>query len=142
MIRPLKFIPENKSCARLLREFQVENISVAAVVDEYGGTAGIITMDDLVDEVFGEVAGEGKIRRQNQNTWLMDAGVELDLLESELGLSFGEVEAETLAGYILGKTGRIPGKNAQIDFEGFRIEIVQVSLKRIERVKLIITSKV
>lgn len=135
--RPLRFVPENKSCARLLREFQKDNISIAVVVDEYGGTAGVVTMDDLVEEVFGEVEPVGGIRALNDHTWLLDAKTEIDMIEEVLGFPEIPTEAETIAGLVLEKTGSIPAKGDRIAFENFRIEIIRVSKKRIIQVKLI-----
>ncbi len=136
-IRPVRFVPENKSCAALLREFQDENITVAVVVDEYGGTAGIVTLDDLVDEVFGEVEEEGQIRALNDHTWLLDARVELDMLEEQLGLDFGASEAETLAGFVLEQTGTIPKPGHKLDFNTIHLEVIEASAKRISKIKLI-----
>ncbi len=136
--RPLRFVPENKSCARLLREFQQEKITLAVVVDEYGGTAGVVTMDDLVEEVFGESGFPGGIRALNDHTWLLDAKIEIDMMEDLLGFPEVQTEAETIAGLILEKTGAIPVKGEQIEFDGFRIEIMRASGKRIIQVKLIL----
>ncbi len=135
--RPLRYVPENKSCARLLREFQNEKITLAVVVDEYGGTAGVITMDDLVEEVFGEAEPEGGIKALNDHTWLLDARTEIDMLEEMLDLPEIQTEAETIAGLILEKSGSIPAEGEQFKFNRFRIEIVRASSNRIIQVKLI-----
>jgi len=135
--RPLRYVPENKSCAQLLREFQRDNISLAVVVDEYGGTAGLVTMDDLIEEVFGEVEPLGQVKALNQHTWLLDARIEIDLLEELLDISFEDIQLETVAGLILEKTGTIPAEGARIEFTNFRIEIVRATRKRILKVKLI-----
>ncbi len=136
--RPLRYVPENKSCARLLREFQNEKISLAVVVDEYGGTAGVVTMDDLVEEVFGEAEPEGGIKALNDHTWLLDAKTEIDMIEEILDLPDMQTEAETIAGLILEKSGSIPAEGEQIEFGAFRIEIMRASSKRIIQVKLIL----
>ncbi len=137
LVRPVRYVPENKSCARLLREFQADSITVAVVLDEYGGTAGIVTMDDLVDEVFGEVEAEGQIRVLNDHTWILDARIKLDVLEAQFNFNFADSEAETLAGYVLEQTGSIPEPGREIEFEHFRIEITRATPKRISEVKLI-----
>ena len=133
----LRIVPENKSCASLLRELQKDNISLAVVVDEYGGTAGVVTMYDLIDEVFGEFENEGQIRALNQSTWLLDAKVELDQLIKTIDLVFDERNTETIAGLILDKIGRIPENGERIEFDDFRIDIVDASNKQINKVKLI-----
>ncbi len=134
----LKHIPENKSCAQLLKEFQQNNISLAVVVDEFGGTDGVITMDDLIDEVMGEPEPVGHVKALNQHTWLLDARIELDQLEGITGLSFEGIQAETIAGFILEKTGQIPRAGAVMQFEGFRLEVTKSSGKQINQIKLIL----
>ncbi len=137
LVRPVSYVPDNKSCAQLLREFQSKNITVAVVLDEYGGTAGIVTMDDLIDEVFGEVEAEGQIRTLNDHTWLLDARIELDILESQFELNFEDSEAETLAGYILEQTGSIPETGQEVEFDQFRIQVTKATPNRIFEIKLI-----
>ncbi|MEJ2054888.1 MAG: hemolysin family protein, partial [Calditrichaceae bacterium] len=142
IIKQVPFVPDNKNCLELLREFQDKNISTAIVLDEYGGTAGMVTTDDLIEEVFGEFQQAGEITPQikalNNFTWLVDAKVELDELTDLFGLEFEETESETLAGYILEKTGKIPKNEEICVFEQFRIEIIEASEKRIEKVKIIL----
>lgn len=134
---PLEVVPEMKSCAKLMKEFQQNNITIAMVVDEYGGTAGVVTMDDLIDEVFGEVESEGQIKALNQHTWLLDGSVELDIISEFLELRLDNIQNETIAGFVLEKTGSIPNEGAFIEFPDFRIEIIRASHKRIKQVKLI-----
>lgn len=140
-IKLARFVPDNKSCLELLKEFQSENISTAIVLDEYGGTAGIITTDDLIEEVFGEFQQIGEITPQlralNDFTWLVDARIELDELSELLDMDFRRAESETLAGFLLDKMGRIPKVDEIEYFKNFRVEIVQASDKKIEQVKII-----
>jgi len=135
--RVLQVVPQSKSCAKLMREFQKNNTTIAVVVDEYGGTAGVVTMYDLIDEVFGEVEPVGQIKALNQHTWLLDGLVEVDILSELLDLSLDNIQAETIAGLVLEKTGSIPAEGTRIEFVGFRIDIVHSSLNRILKVKLI-----
>lgn len=140
IIHPLKYVPENKSCARLLKEFQRDNITVALVVDEYGGTAGLITMDDLIEEVFGDLyrqTGDPQIKALNEHTWLIDARYELDALNERLHLNLSAGESETLAGMILEHMGRIPRAGEVLHVGGIRLEIVKASKNRILQIKLI-----
>jgi putative hemolysin len=142
IMREVSFVPENKSCLLLLREFQTRNISSAIVLDEYGGTAGIVTTDDLIEELFGEFQQAGEltpqIRALNSFTWLVDARMELDELGELLKIDFPAIEEETLAGFLLRHLGRIPKADEVKVFKNFRIEIVQASPKKIEKVKIIL----
>ena len=142
IMREVTFVPENKSCLQLLREFQTRNISSAIVLDEYGGTAGIVTVDDLIEELFGEFQQAGEltpqIRALNSFTWLVDARMELEELGELLKIDFPVIEEETLAGFLLRHLGYIPKADEVKVFKNFRIEIVQASPKKIEKVKIIL----
>ncbi|HEM49413.1 MAG TPA: HlyC/CorC family transporter, partial [Caldithrix sp.] len=143
ILRQVPFVPDNKNCLELLREFQDNNISTAIVLDEYGGTAGMITTDDLFEEVFGVFTQIGELTPQikalNKFTWIIDAKVELDELADLIGINFEPTESETLAGYILENQGKIPKTEEILEFNKFRIEILEASDKRIEKVKLILS---
>lgn len=142
ILKQIPFIPENKNCLELFKEFQEKNISAAIVLDEYGGTAGMVTTDDLIEEVFGEFQQVGEITPEikalNSFTWLVEGKVELDELSDLIGLNFEPTESETLAGYILEKIGKIPQIEDLTEFGEFRIEIIEASEKRIHKVKLIV----
>jgi putative hemolysin len=142
ILRQVPFVPDNKNCLELLREFQEQNNSTAIVLDEYGGTAGLVTTDDLIEEVFGEFQQAGEITPQikalNDFTWIIDAKVELDELSELIGIDFEPTESETLAGYILEKMGKIPKVDEILVFEKFRIQILEATEKRIDKVKLIL----
>ena len=142
ILKQIPFIPENKNCLELFKEFQEKNISAAIVLDEYGGTAGMVTTDDLIEEVFGEFQQVGEITPEikalNSFTWLVEGKVELDELSDLIGLTFEPTESETLAGYILEKIGKIPQIEDVTEFDEFRIEIIEASEKRIHKVKLIV----
>jgi len=141
LIQPVYFIPENKNCAQLLKEFQQKNISLAVVLDEFGGTAGMIMMDDLIEEVFGEFQQTGsvasQIRALNDHTWLVDGRMEIDELSDLSKILFEEGDYETVAGFILEKIGRIPKPGETFPFGRFRIQIVNAGRNRIEQIKLI-----
>ncbi|MEJ2542823.1 MAG: hemolysin family protein [Calditrichaceae bacterium] len=146
ILKQVPFIPDNKNCLELLREFQEKNISTAIVLDEYGGTAGMVTTDDLIEEVFGDFTQIGELTPQikalNKFTWVIDAKVELDELSELIGLDFESNESETLAGYILENQGKIPKAEEIIEFDGFRIEILEATEKRIDKVKLILEKSI
>lgn len=141
LVHPVEYVPENKSCLLLLREFQKKNMSIAVVVDEYGGTAGLVTTDDLIEELFGHFLEDGQaapnIRALNDHTWLMDARIELDELADIVDCRFPEGDYETVAGLVLNKSGHIPGSGEIINFDNFKIVINRVTRKKIDQVKLI-----
>jgi CBS domain containing-hemolysin-like protein len=141
LIKPVSFVPENKSCAELLREFQDQNISIAVVIDEYGGTAGLVTTDDLVEVVIGEFHLQGEdipqVKALNDHTWLIDARIDLDELREIVNVEFSEGEYETFAGFLLETMGHIPKVKETADYNDFRIEITKASVKKIHQAKLI-----
>ncbi len=141
IIKPLEMVPENISCAQLMKEFKKKNISVALVVDEYGGTAGLVTMDDLIDTMFGDFPEAfdkvPQIRALNNHTWLMDGNFPLDELEEIVDLKFPEGDYETIAGLILQKAGHIPQQDETIFFDDFRVVVTRVAKHKILEVKLV-----
>jgi putative hemolysin len=142
VLKPAYFVPENKSCLDLLREFQRQSISTAIVLDEYGGTAGIVTSNDLIEELFGEFERGGEtqpqIKRLNNFTWLVEGRMDLDDLAEKTGIDFPETESETFAGFLLDVLGHIPKIGEEKLFKDFRIEVVDATDKRIEKVKMIV----
>ncbi len=141
LIKPVSFVPENKSCAELLREFQDQNISIAVVIDEYGDTAGLVTTDDLVKVVIDEFHLQGEdipqVKALNDHTWLIDARIDLDELSEIVNIEFSEGKYETFAGFLLETMGHIPKVKETADYDDFRIEITKASVKKIHQAKLI-----
>lgn len=141
ILSPLEMVPENLSCARLMQEFKAKNTSVALVVDEYGGTAGLVTMDDLINTMFGDFPeafeDTPKIKKLNDHTWLLDGNFPLEELSELTEIEFPEGDYETVAGMVLDKLGHIPEKDEKVNFEKFRIVVTEASSRRIKQVKLI-----
>ncbi len=141
VIKPVKNVPENLSCATLLQDFQKENISIAVVIDEFGGTAGIVTTNDLIEEVFGDFQQLDEIipvvKALNDRTWLIDARIDIDELSKITGLDFPKGDYETFAGFLLESIGRIPKKEEILYFNTFRVVIIKVDSKKINQVRLI-----
>lgn len=146
IIRPVKLIPSSKKSKDLLTEFRQSNISVAVVIDEYGGTAGMVTIEDLIEEVVGDIQDEydkedDDIKKLSPNTFLLAGSVEIDDLMDrypECALEIDAGEFETIAGYIINHTGRIPKVNEEIKFGGNTFIISKATQSRLETVKLII----
>ncbi len=134
-------VPESMSAADLMTKFSKERRSIAWVVDEFGGTAGIITMEDVLEELFGEIQDEYErdrfVEKQlAENEFIFSGRLELDYLEEKYGLEFPENDAETLSGYIIDFHETIPRQKERIIIEDYEFDIVNVSDTRIETVKL------
>ncbi len=127
LMRPIKAIPENKKIDELLREMQAEHVSVAIVVDEYGGTAGLVTMEDLLEEIVGEImdeydATEGDrppdLTQVGEGEFIVDARMNIDDVNERLGLSLPTEDFESIGGYTFGLFGRVPAPGEQIVIDG------------------------
>ncbi len=146
LIRPAFFVPETKMIDDLLREFQGKKIHLAIVVDEYGGTSGIITLEDIIEEIVGEINDEFDVEeivysRLDPKNFVFEGKITLtDLarilnIDPEIFLQ-KKKESDTLAGFILEITGRIPGKNEKVVFNKLEFIIESTDGRRIKRVKV------
>ncbi|HYE95042.1 MAG TPA: hemolysin family protein [Rubricoccaceae bacterium] len=141
IIRPVVAVPDAKPARDLLFQFLREGTSFAVVIDEYGGTAGIVTVEDLLEELFGDIRDEhdpaaAPMRRLDERTFLVSGRVRLDELEEELGLTLPEGDYDTVAGYLLDRLGAIPEERQQCDLDGLRFTIFKASANRIEAVRI------
>jgi CBS domain containing-hemolysin-like protein len=138
---PVVMVPESMPARELLNVFMRNNKTIAWVVDEFGGTAGIITMEDVLEEIFGEIKDEHDVeelteKQIDDNDFVFAGRLEIDYLNEKYNLEIPEGEYETLSGYILANHEDLPDKNEEIYIDGFKFDIVSVSDKRIETVKL------
>lgn len=141
---PLSHVPESMAAQTLLQEFIRQHRTVAIVVDEFGGTAGMITIEDVIEEIFGEIEDEHDVEtlteeRIQENEFLLSGRLEIDYLNEQYALGFPEDESyETLAGYILTLTTDLPDENTHLETEKHEILIEKMADNRIEliRVKL------
>ncbi|MAO66277.1 MAG: hypothetical protein CL666_14875 [Balneola sp.] len=146
IIRPVKLVPSSKKSKDLLTEFRHSNMSVAIVLDEYGGTAGMVTIEDLLEEVVGDIQDEYDVedeimKRLSENTFVVSGNVEIEELSekfSEIELPLEPSEYDTVAGFIINHLGRIPKVNEEVVVEGKKFIISKATPSRIETVKLII----
>lgn len=142
ILRPVEFVPETMLIHDILNVLTKKRKSIAVVLDEYGGTSGIITVEDIVEELFGEIEDEHDttdlIEEQiNFNTYRLSARLEVDFLNENYKLELPEGgEYETLGGLIVNETGEIPEQNTEITLENFRFTILEVSNTKIDLVKL------
>jgi len=130
VIRPTKFVPDSKPISELLREMQKDKFQMAIVLDEFGGTGGIITMEDMIEEIVGDIQDEydqetSKIVFIDQNTARLKASMPVDEFANEFGVKTEEGDFETVAGMIVTKLGKIPAKNELVDFGSFSFTIAE-----------------
>ena len=141
ILLPIPVIPETMSATDLMNKFSKERKSIAWVVDEFGGTAGIITMEDILEEIFGEIRDEYDteefVEKQiAENEYIFSGRLELDYLNEKYNLDFPDTESETLSGYIINQHETIPHAKERIIVDKYEFDIITVSDTRIEMVKL------
>ena len=147
LVRPPYYVPEQKKLDELLREFQSKRIHMAIVVDEYGGTSGLVTLEDVIEEIVGEIQDEydsetPEFRRLSDTTFLVDGGMSLDDINEELGLDLPTEEGvDTLAGFLLGQFGSVPRSKDKISYNGYEFIIEKATKKRIQQVKILLKKK-
>jgi CBS domain containing-hemolysin-like protein len=140
LVRPASFIPESKSVEDLLRDMQEERIHIAIIVDEFGGTAGIVTIEDLLEEIVGEIRDEHEEVHEEildtDESILITGAVPVDDLNDRFGLKLPEEDYNTVAGYVMSRLGRIARQGDEIDFEGGRLRVLAMDGLRIDRLAL------
>lgn len=139
MRRDVYFVPESKLGSDLLREMQKNNIRMAIVVDEYGGVAGLVTIEDLVEEIVGEISDEhekGEVVRENDHSYVVRGNVDIDRLDELFGIRPEGHESATVAGLVSELAGRIPHKGEVVEADGLRFEVVESTERRVERVRI------
>lgn len=141
ILLPIPAVPESMSATDLISKFTKERKSIAWVVDEFGGTAGIITMEDLLEEIFGEIRDEYDtdkfVEKQiSENEYIFSGRLKLDDIADKYHLDFGAAESETLSGYIIHHHEMIPRVKERIIVGNYEFDIINVSDTRIEMVKM------
>jgi putative hemolysin len=139
MRRDVYFVPESKLGSDLLREMQKGNIRMAIAVDEYGGVAGLVTIEDLVEEIVGEIRDEhekAEIVRETDQSYVVPGNMDIDRLDELFGVRPEDRESTTVAGLVSQLAGRIPRKGEIIEEDGLRFEILESTDRRIERVRI------
>lgn len=144
IMRPAAFVPETKRVAELLREFQQGRFQLAIVVDEYGGTAGLVTVEDVVEELVGEIRDEYDLEaepivHQADDSYVFSAKVGIGDMVDRLELDGIQIEGggfETVGGYILSRVGRVPAVGERFTFDGLDVEILEAERRRIHKVRV------
>ncbi len=133
------FVPESKLGSELLREMQKRNIRMAIVVDEYGGTAGLVTIEDLVEEIVGEIRDEHEkadVVRENEQSFVVPGNMDVDRLDELFGVRPEGKQAATVAGLVSELAGHIPQKGEVLEEDGLRFEVLDSTERRVERVRI------
>jgi len=142
IVRPAHFIPESKKISLLLREFQHNKVHIGIVVDEYGGTEGIVTMEDIVEEIVGDILDEydetrKSVEQASDGSVIVDAALSIADFNVQFRAKLPEApDYETLAGYLQKITGKLPEVNEEIKTENFVFTILTKSARRIRQVKV------
>ena len=141
LLRKVPYVPESKPVEALFAEFQRDRERLAVVVDEYGGATGVISTEDILEEIVGEIEDEFDrdpihIERVNDRQWVADGRAEVELIEAEVGLKLPEGDFETLAGFILSRTGRIPVVGTRIVWQGWRLTVSKATDRVIQEVTI------
>jgi len=141
ILLPIPAVPESMSATDLISKFSKERKSIAWVVDEFGGTAGIVTMEDLLEEIFGEIRDEYDVeefeeKQVSEEEFIFSGRLELDYLKEKYGLEFPENDSETLSGFIIHQHETIPRPKERIIIGDYEFEVINVSDTRIEMVRM------
>jgi magnesium and cobalt exporter, CNNM family len=142
LMRPAFLVPETKRIAVLLKELQARGTTLAVAIDEYGGTAGLVSVEDIVEELVGEIKDEYDVETEpiafDEDGALQVSGrVSLDRLQEALETSIGEdTEVDTVGGLVTSVFGRVPRPGERVDYQGFSIEVLDAERKRVNRVRL------
>jgi CBS domain containing-hemolysin-like protein len=141
ILRKPYYIPETKNTRLLLHELKQRKYHMAVVIDEYGGTSGLVTLEDLIEEIVGEIhdeddVGEGDITELPDGYILVDARVDIEKIEDHFGVALSEGEYETLGGMILHAIGKIPVTGEKIEIEPFEMMIESADERSIRKVRM------
>jgi CBS domain containing-hemolysin-like protein len=140
LVRPATVVPETKRVPELLREFQRNRTQMAIVVDEYGGTAGLVTLEDLLEEIVGEIRDEYDVETEpvvdeGNGSWVFSAKVNIEEVRERLGVEIEPEGFETVGGYVLTRVGRVPSPGETFELDGLHVEVLEAERRRIHKVR-------
>lgn len=137
------FIPETRNINALFKSMQSEKVHMAVVVDEYGQTTGIVTMEDILEEIVGNIMDEYDVEEQyivrdSDGSYIMDGYTQLDDIEDMLNISFADEDSDTLSGFIISRMEHLPEDNEQFEvwYSGYRFSVLEVDNKRVKKVRV------
>lgn len=145
VVRPALFVPESKQLSKLLEEFKVQKVHMAIVVDEYGGTAGLVTLEDLLELIVGDIqdehdSEEADVMKISDTEYVVSANLSMYDLSDQLDLKLEEKEFETVGGYIYDLVGSLPDVGQRVTAGGIEFVVERVHGQRIEKVRVILPS--
>jgi putative hemolysin len=140
LTRPVAFVPETKRVPELLKEFQRKQVQMAIVVDEYGGTAGLVTLEDLLEEIVGEIRDEYDVEtepvvEEGDGSWVFSAKANIDEVRDRLDVEIEPEGFETVGGYVLTRVGRVPAVGETFELDGLLVEVLEADRRRIHKVR-------
>ena len=143
LIRPAYFVPESKKLDSLLREFQRRRVHIAVVVDEYGGTSGIVCLEDIIEEIVGEIQDEfdnetEELLKISDDVYLCDARVNLEWLNEQLGIELPEDDFDTLGGFVFHLFGKIPVRYEKMSYQNIDFIIQNMEGHKIDTIKIVL----
>jgi CBS domain containing-hemolysin-like protein len=141
LLRPAHYVPETKKVSELLKEFQRQQVQSAVVVDEYGGTAGLVTIEDLLEEIVGEIRDEydvesEPVQDEGNGVFVFSGKVAIDELNDRLGVDIPREGFGTIGGYLLAQLGRVPVVGEQLDLDGLQVDVLEAERRRVMRVRV------
>ena len=141
LVRPAVFVPETKRVPELLKQFQRQQTQCAIVVDEYGGTAGLVTIEDLLEEIVGEIRDEydvesERIVDEGNGRFVFSGKVDIDEITERLNVQIERAGFETVGGYLLSRLGRVPTVGERFDVDGLTIEVLDAERRRVTKVRI------
>ena len=141
VLRTVLYVPESKTLEDLLTEFQEKRMQMAIVIDEYGGVSGLVTVEDLLEEIVGEIhdefdSGEPQIKKIKEGEFYIDARIDIDDLSVTLGIEFEGEGFDTIGGFVLHQLGKIPSPSDNLQYNGFNIEVLTTVGRRIKTLKI------
>ena len=138
MLRPAVFVPESKRLNVLLREFRISRNHMAIVVDEYGGVSGLVTIEDVLEQIVGDIEdeydfdeAEDNIRLDQAGRYRVKATTEIEDFNEAFGCSFPDDEVDTVGGLVIRQLGRLPKRGEIIPLEGFKVQVLRVDSRRV-----------
>ncbi len=145
-MRPAYFVPETKRVDELFGEMQKNKIQIAMVFDEYGGISGLVTLEDILEEIVGEIQDEYEVENKmlqkiGENVYLASGTLSIEEFNEAFGTNFSDEEASTIGGLVLEKLGRLPTPGEEIKMENVRFIISKIRDRRIIQVKAILKEK-
>jgi CBS domain containing-hemolysin-like protein len=134
-------VPETKKVSDLLKEFQRQQVQSSVVVDEYGGTAGLVTIEDLLEEIVGEIRDEydveaEPVQDEGNGVFVFSGKAGIDHLNDRLGVDIPREGFGTIGGYLLAQLGRVPVVGEQLDLDGLHVEVLEAERRRVMRVRV------